>query len=337
MKAKALSVLKYLLLLALGFGLLYFAFKDIDFSQMLAELAKANYLWVLLSMLCSIVACYSRAVRWNMLIHPLGYQPKVRNTYAAVMAGYLANLAFPRMGEITRCGALNQSERVPFDELIGTVVVERTLDLIMLLLVILTAIVVEYDLIWGFLYKQFFKGLIDKTYTLAHSPIAITVIILILGGFILIILWLYRIRKQFAWFDKALKLFAGIVVGIKSVLKMKRIGVFLFHTFFIWIMYFFMSYTCFFALGATSELGFKAGLLTLVTGGLGMTAPVQGGIGVYHLIVSQGLLLFNIPVTEGLVYATIVHTSQTLLVLLIGGLSVIYLFFAKKQVNYEQA
>lgn len=336
MKAKALSVLKYFVLLSLGIGLLYFAFRGIDFNNMLAELGKANYWWIAISAVCCLLAAYSRAIRWNMLIKPLGYEPKTSNTFAAVMVGYLANLALPRMGEITRCGSLNQSDKVPFDELIGTVVVERTLDLMMLLLAMIMAVFVEYDLIWGFLYNQILSGSINKLSTVINNPLVLGCVFICTIILVLMLKKLYNIRKQFVWFDKGLSLVEGIFTGIKGIFKMKNVGLFLFHTFFIWFMYFLMAYLSFFALGSTSSLGLKAGLFTLVIGGLGMTAPVQGGIGVYHILVSQGLTLFNIPVAEGLIYATIVHTAQTLLILLVGALSVIYLFFANKRLLNDQ-
>jgi hypothetical protein len=122
-----------------------------------------------------------------------------------------------------------------------------------------------------------------------------------------------------------------IASGFKSVLRMKKTGWFIFHTIFIWFIYFLMSWVCFFCLEATSHLDIKAGLFILVVGGLGMSAPVQGGIGAFHYIVSQGLQLFGVSSTDGIVYATLVHTTQTLVVIVTGLFGMLMLFLVRKK------
>ncbi|MBT8195245.1 MAG: flippase-like domain-containing protein, partial [Bacteroidia bacterium] len=161
-------------------------------------------------------------------------------------------------------------------------------------------------------------------------------------GVVAVLVISYRLLKKSGKFEslfiKINDLFRGIGEGIKTVMNLKNTGAFIAHTLFIWVMYFVMTYVCFFALKSTAHLGAKEGLFTLVAGGLGMTAPVQGGIGAYHWIVSRGLTLFDIPLDDGVVFATLVHTSQTFLVVVLGLLSMVLLFIAnRKKAKNEQA
>lgn len=241
------------------------------------------------------------------------------------MVGYFANLAIPRIGEITRCGSLSKAENIPFNILIGTVIIERVIDLAMLAFSILIVASLEFDIMSGFLSDNLIYPLKQKFYTSAYMWLFL---LSIMGILLLTIYFLKKkvhvLRKK-AWYQKVEQLIGGVLNGVRTVVKMKRNGLFVFHTFFIWIMYFFMTYSCFFALESTKTLGVKAGMFVLVIGGLGMSAPVQGGIGAYHWIVSQGLLLFDIKLTDGIVFATLVHTYQTIQVILLGLLSMILL------------
>jgi uncharacterized protein (TIRG00374 family) len=124
------SVIKYIFILGIATGLLLLAFRGVDVKQTIYEIQNAKMFWVFVSVAASLVAFYSRALRWNLLIDPLGFNPSIKNTSAALMVGYIANLAIPRIGEITRCAMLNRSEKVPLEPLIGTVVVERIVDVI---------------------------------------------------------------------------------------------------------------------------------------------------------------------------------------------------------------
>lgn len=318
-------------MLGIGILLLWLTFRHEDLSQIFNKIKDAELKWVFASLFFAFLAFLSRAYRWNMLIEPLGYQPKLISTIYSLMVGYFANLAIPRIGEITRCGSLSKAENIPFNVLIGTVIIERVIDLVMLALSIFLVAALEYDIMGGFLYDNLLGPLGSK---LANQSL----IWLYLGIICLLAcLLFYFVRKNLGylrtknWFQKAEHLLSGVVNGVRTVVKMKKNGLFVFHTLFIWVMYFFMTYSCFFALQPTSHLGIKAGLFVLVIGGLGMSAPVQGGIGAYHWIVSKGLLLFNIQLTDGIVFATLVHTYQTLLVIILGLISLFMLFIANKK------
>ena len=132
-----LSIIKYLFLLAVAGGLLYLAFRGVDLNKMVKSIAEANYGWLSVSVIVSLVAFVSRAYRWNLLIEPLGYEPKLSSTGYSLMVGYLANLAVPRLGEVSRCGSLSKAEKIPFNSLLGTVIVERVMDVICLIICLL--------------------------------------------------------------------------------------------------------------------------------------------------------------------------------------------------------
>ncbi len=319
MNKKLLSFIKYALFLAIGIGMLWLTFRNQDFGQVIEKIKNVHLGWLLASVAVAALAHLSRTIRWNMLIQPLGYRPKLMNTFWALCAGYFANLAIPRIGEITRCGMLTKAEHIPFNELFGTVIVERLLDVIMLLLFLLLSAALEFHLIGSFLHENITAPLLLKLQQL-QSPAFFIVLLIGAIAIVLLMRMAKKTGKLSSLMERVLLMIKGVVEGIKSVKKIQNKPLFIFHTLFIWVMYFFASYLCFFALDATSQLDIKAGLFILVIGGLGMSAPVQGGIGAYHFIVSRGLMLYGIAETEGIVYATIVHGYQTLLVIALGAI-----------------
>lgn len=334
MKKQLFSVLKYIFLLALGITMLWLAFRGVDLHRIISEISEVNWFWLSLSILASLVAFVSRAHRWNMLIRPTGYSPKLYNTSNSLMVGYLANLAFPRLGEVTRCGSLNSVEKVPFDILLGTVIVERALDVVCLLACTILTAVLEFDRLGNFLTENFLHPLHKKSLLLLHSP---RFYFILAGGLlILLVIWLLRKKKvksdtPHGFMTRFSAMIKGVVQGLRSIGKLEHPGWFLFHTVLIWVMYFLMSYLCFSALPATEGLSWQAGLFVLVVGGMGMSAPVQGGIGAYHLLVSQGLLLYGLSHEHGLAFATLMHTTSTVVVIILGGISFFLLLFTQRR------
>ena len=284
----------------------------------------ANPWFLLLCAVCSFAALVSRAMRWVQLIEPLGYKPRLITTYHAVMFAYLANMAIPRLGEISRCGALNKSDGVPFEKLIGTVIVERLMDVIMLAVCIFLTALLEFDRLGGFLNEHLFNPLFEK---IGNSTVALSIFAVIVIAFVVVMIRIFKMENPPAFVAKIRKLMGGIAEGLRSITLIKNKGLF------IWTMYFGMSYVCFFALPETAGLGASAALFIMVLGGIGMTAPVQGGIGAYHLLVSKGLLLYGLTETDGIVYATMSHTVSTLLLIILGAISMISLFFYVKNKN----
>lgn len=338
MRKGILKSIQYVVLLGIGILLLVFAFKGQDLSAIFEGLKTANYYWVFLSLIVMIIAHYARALRWNMLLKPINAHPPHLNTFASVMIAYLANLAFPRMGEVARCGALKKTDDVPITGSVGTVVAERIIDLLTMFLVMFMALLFAFD--------EISSLLMDKMITpLANSlagkwPIYAAVFVVILSAVIIAYKVYRKNHEKFhanEFFSKIYIFLKGVKDGLVAVQHMERLWLFAIYSVIIWLGYFMSSYLCFFAIEATSNLGFAAGIYTLAVASIAMAAPVQGGIGTYHLFISQGLLLYGISENDGLIYATIVHSSQTVMVLIVGSLSVIWiLLHSSKKIKVSE-
>ena len=328
MKRKIIRAFNFFVFLTIGIILLYLAFKGVDFNTLVEDLKSANYYWVLLSLVFAFVGYLSRAYRWKLLIEPLNYNPPVKNVFYAVMFGYLANLAFPRIGEISRCGALTKTDKIPMDSLIGTVIIERAIDLVVLLILLFVIFIAKIESFGLFIKENVFIPLSRKIISTVDFSIYYWLIIIVILGSAFGLFYYFRKKfKRVKIVLKIRKLIRGVISGVKTVTKMRSRKAFLFHTLVIWVMYFLMTYVVIFSIPATEGLKPIDGLFLLVIGGLGMSAPVQGGIGAFHWIISSGLSLYGISKTDGLVFATIQHESQVLLVLILGATSVFVLFF----------
>jgi uncharacterized protein (TIRG00374 family) len=327
LKRKLFKIVNFLFFLALGLLLLYLAFRDANLEDLVEDLKKANYFWVLLSLLFAFIGYASRAYRWRLLIEPLNYKPPLKNVFHALMFGYFANLAFPRIGEISRCGALTKSDKIPMDSLIGTVLIERAIDVVVLLILLFIIFIAKIESFGLFIRENVFQPLSRKVISTVDFSIYYWIgIVLFLGASVFLIFFFRKKFKRVKFVLKIRKLIRGIVSGVKTVTRMRSRSVFLLHTLIIWVMYFLMTYVAVFAIPATQSLTPIDGLFLLVIGGLGMSAPVQGGIGAFHWIISSGLTLYGISKTDGLVLATILHESQVVMVLVFGIISVITLF-----------
>jgi glycosyltransferase 2 family protein len=329
-----LQTLKFIAFLAVGILLLLIAFHDIDFSRLWAELKEADYSWLMLSILFSLFAFLSRARRWVLLINPLGYSPSTRNAFYAMMTGYLANIALPRIGEITRCVALGKKEKIPVDQLIGTVVIERTIDFLSLMIIMIIMIFTSGDKIGLFLKESILLPIQHKVFSIFGNTWVLwaALFLLVVIGLFLMIRYKKELRK-IRFFSKMFDLARGIVNGLKTITNLKRKWEFVFHTIFIWVNYALMTWVVVFSLPSTSHLTFGNGIFILVIGGLAMSAPVQSGLGAFHYIVSRGLLIVNgIPVEDGLAYALLTHESQLIFIAIIGAVS-FFIIFRKEKVS----
>ena len=327
------KTLKFLGFLSVGIILMYFAFKGISFEIIIRDLKSVNYWWVLLSLFLAFLAHLARAYRWNIIIEPLNYKPRFSSTFYSLMVGYLANFAFPRIGEITRCATLAKKEKIPVDKLIGTVIVERTVDLLTLFILLILLLLLRFDTFGSFLGNNVFLPLSEKiSNTLGFSWL------IWLGFAVAVILFiaLYFVFReqlaQIAMVNKVKNMVKGVLTGLKTVYLMKRRWEFVFYSLLIWSLYLIMTWVVVFSLPSTSGLKLIDGLFILVIGSLGMAAPVQGGIGAFHWIVSRGLasVYSFISIEAGLVYATISHESQAIFAILLGTMSMMLLVSKKK-------
>ena len=326
MRKGTIQALKFLAFLAVGILLLWLAFRKVDTTKFIIDLREANYYWLLLSVLFGFFAFVSRARRWILLIHPLGYKPSLKNSFYSLMTGYLANLALPRMGEITRCVALGKKEKIPVDQLIGTVVVERSVDLISLMIIMIYLIFSSGDQVGMFL-KNSILIPIQKMFG-ATWIIWVALILFLFAGitFFLLVRYKNSLRK-IRFFSKIFDAARGVINGLKTITNMEKKWEFVFHTIFIWLNYALMTWVVVFSLESTSFLTFHDSIFILVIGGLGMSAPVSGGIGAFHYIVQQGLYIVKgIPLEDGFAYATLTHESQLVFVVITGAISFFIIF-----------
>lgn len=308
------------------------AFRGQDVNQLFADLLKADYKWVLGSLAACFIAHILRALRWRMMIASLGHgKPTLLNTSYAVFIGYMANVAFPRMGEVSRCGVINKTDKIPLVKLIGTVIVERIIDLLMLTIVLGLGIILQFDLLSDFLYTKVIVKMNDNSFNLTMFIFAVLILV-----FSLFFFYLLMKKKKWGIMNKIYRLYEEMKSGILSIKDLNNKAEFISYSFLIWILYGLSAYLCFFALNATSSLGVLASLSVLVFSSLGMIVPVQGGIGAFHYMVSEGLIVYDIPKSEGLAYALLLHSSQTLLVLFAGAISVLLLMLAtSKRSSHE--
>jgi len=331
LKKKVIQVLKFLAFLAVGLLLLWLAFRKINISRLWAGLQEANYFWIVLALVFASFAYVSRARRWTLLIHPLGHNPQLKNAFFAMMTGYLANLALPRIGEISKCVALGKKENIPVDQLIGTVVIERAIDVLSLLVIMIAMIFIEKGILGPFIAENIYAPIHLRVIALFGSTWLFWLIMLLFGVAVLFIAYRYRNRlRKVRFFSKLIDAAKGIVHGLKTIAKIERKWEFIFHTVFIWVNYSLMTWVVVFAIKSTSHLDLADGLFLLVIGGLAMSAPVQSGLGVFHLIISRALnVVYNIPVEDGLVYSLLAHESQVVFGTIVG----IYSFYALVRKN----
>ncbi|WP_080238518.1 lysylphosphatidylglycerol synthase transmembrane domain-containing protein [Spirosoma rigui] len=333
------NILKYLISLAIAGGLLWFTFQQshLDAGDLWAKISAADYRWVLASALMTIIAHWSRAERWRVLLEPVVPQrPTAIDATASVLTGYLANLALPRAGEVARCGTLYRLSGVPVNVSFGTVVAERLIDVLMLLVLLAATFVLEFDRLSQF-FMEFFGSKVGGQPAGAGSGASGILLLLgaVLAGLALLGWFLYsRYRDALGrhpLYQKVMGFTKGLLEGLLSIRKLNRPGAFIAHTVLIWVMYYLMSYTLFFAMPATANLSPLAGLTILVVGSLGMAAPTPGGIGSFHLLVGQVAILYGLTSQDGQVLATFIHGVSTLMVIILGVLSLLVVLLRRNK------
>ena len=328
MKEKAIKALKFLIFLIIGLVIFWLIYKDQDIERIKEVLKNdVHYGWLWLSLFFGLLSHISRSIRWNLLIEPLGHKPRLTNTFLAVMVGYLMNIAFPRMGEISRCGVLARYENMSFTKLVGTVVVERLIDVIVLLLLTLLVIVTQFGHVLSFIENN--PAIADKLHKIAFSPY-----VYVLTALLVVLFFIYRKAfkrtKIYAKIEGTIKNFKEGLISFKYV---KKKGAFIFHTFFIYLMYYLMFYVVFFCFDFTSHLSMMAGLTSFVLASFGMVAPVQGGIGAWHFMAKEALKLYGIPNENGIIFALLNHSAMTLMLIVFGLISLMALPFINRNVK----
>ena len=332
-----LTVLKYALLLGLSGALMVYAVRGQDLSRIGHYIRTANYFWLGATMMLSVLGYLSRAYRWQMQLTASKHRVPFWAVYHAMMVGYLANIVLPRMGEVIRCSVLRRTSGVPVDVSLGTVITERVIDVLVLALLLGATLLLEFNKFWSFIQGLF----ADKYDSLAANRnvllavVGLAALLALVFGYLLV-RNLERLRQN-ALFVKVVAFARGLLAGVFSVLRLESKGLFLLHTGFTWLVYYLMDYLAFRCFPETYSLDMKAALAVLTFGAFGMAAPVSGGIGVFHVLVQSTLLVYGISKEAGIAYALVVHGAQTLLVVLMGGISfVVSALQSGKAVKNEQ-
>jgi len=272
-------------------------------QKIIDDFKVVNYGWIFVVLFAFCISNLSRAIRWRMLLKPLGYNTRMSNAFLTIMIGYFANLGLPRLGEIVRAGMMARYERIPMEKVVGTVVVGRIIDVIFLLMVIGLAFLIEFDTLWTYLQEH---ADIGSLFGVMKIGLGLMVI-----GLFLLFLFRQQIR-QLSIYQKIKKVVLGFWEGIKTVAQLERPVIFLLHSINIWIMYFLMTYLCFFSFAPTAHLAPGVGLMTFVMGAIAITIPSPGGMGTYHFLVTSILSLYGIAEADAFSFANILFFSVQL-------------------------
>ncbi len=317
MKFNFWNIFRYGISLALAIALLAYVLQGISWDDLLHKFQEADYTWILVAAVLSVLSHLSRAHRWLLLLAPLDYHPSTFRSFLAVMSGYFMNFVLPRAGELTRCGVINRLEKVPFSTAFGTIVLERIIDVLVLLLIILFVVFIEIDRVGSWILlelSQKIPGESVRTQLLILASLGI--FLMLLGGFIF---WKWG---QYTWFGQKIKgFFLNFLKGILSIRNVRKPGLFVGHTLLIWLLYYLTTYVLFFSFPETSKLSPWFALLVFVMGAIGMAAPVQGGVGAYHLLVSKIFALVALGPEYGVLIATFLHAVQTIITVGLGGMA----------------
>jgi len=294
-------------------------------------------------MIFGAIAYVNRGLRWIVLIDALGYKASKSNSIASVSVGYFTNLFIPRAGEVSRCSSLYKSDNIPVDKLFGTILIERVIDLFFLLIGVVLAFLLNYTEIISSikLYQEIPSINPTEDESLFSYVIFLFVIII---GFTVLIYFKKKKNNLNIYKQKVIDFINGLKLGFKSIQNIKNKTYFWFHTLSIWIMYFLMTFICFYAIPETYDLGFSEALFLLVLGGIGMVIPSPGGFGSYHVIIMIGLIALQIdngffsikPYNEynpAMLFPFIVHTGQTFLAIIMGSIGLVTLFVNNKKIN----
>jgi uncharacterized protein (TIRG00374 family) len=337
MNKRLVSILQYMFFLGLGVFLVWWSLHQIPdekWGEFKRSLATANYSLMGPVFLIIMLSHVFTSLRWRILMLPMGYKPSFINTFFAVMIGYLANLAVPRLGEVLKCTILAKYEKVPAEKLVGTIVAERAFDVISLGIVFLLALVSQFDVVGEYgmqLFRQLFEN--GKGH---FSWMKMGIVI----GVLLIIIIAIKV-----WFDQfahlkiviiAKKILRGIWEGLSSIKKLKQKGLFIFYSVAIWSLYIAGTWVGLHATHGTSQLGLPQAVSALAFASIGMIIT-PGGIGAYAYFIAKVLEKNNIPFEIGFANGTLQWFAQFIIVVTMGFLCLGFLPFYNKKRNHESS
>jgi uncharacterized protein (TIRG00374 family) len=308
--------LKNLLPIFIGLFCIYYSFKDISFSEFKEYFTKINYLWVFVGISLGALSHISRSYRWKFLIEPLGYKLGFINSVLTVFSAYLINYTVPRAGDIARGTMISKYENIPFEKAIGTIVAERAVDILCILIIIVIGLIIEFDKISNKL-----TGFIEES---DFSTVLLSLFIVVI-----VTLMVYLIIKRFKFYKKIKSFLSGLIDGITIIFKMKNRNQFIFHSIFIWLMYVLMFYFTSKAFVDLNQVTFFQLTISFTLAALSIMLS-NGGIGIYPLAVEESLGWYGVQSATGLAFGWVMWLSQTLMVVIFGGLSLFILPFINR-------
>ena len=308
--------LKNLLPVFIGVFCIYYSFKDISFSEFKEYFTKINYLWVFVGSSLGALSHISRSYRWKFLIEPLGYKLGFINSVLTVFSAYLINYTVPRAGDIARGTMISKYENIPFEKAIGTIVAERAVDVLCILIIILIGLIIEFD--------KISNKLIDFVEKSDFSTVLFYILIVVI-----LTATVYLIIKRFKFYKKIKSFLSGLIDGITIIFKMKNRNQFIFHSIFIWLMYVLMFYFTSKAFVDLNQVTFLQLTISFTLAALSIMLS-NGGIGIYPLAVEESLGWYGVQSATGLAFGWVMWLSQTLMVVIFGGLSLFILPFINR-------
>ncbi len=327
MKKKIFSLLQYLLFLGLAIFLVWWSLGKIEHKDWLdikGAWLRADF-WLLIPVVLILLASHlSRAIRWKILIQPLGYKPSLLNVYCAVLVSYIANLAIPRLGEVLKCTILSRYEKVPADKLVGTVVAERAFDLLCLVIVFTITVLLQVDIIGTYASDTLGKIFNSGTRSTGTRILRWAIIILIIVGIFVTIRWLFKKFAHINFIQKIKAVLKNIWHGLTSIRYLQNKGWFIFHSVLIWVLYLAAIRVGMAAMSETSIYGIKESLSVLCMGSIGMIAT-QGGVGAYPLLVQETMMLYGLTENMGKAFGWLLWLVQFFMVIIFGAISLFLL------------
>jgi hypothetical protein len=318
------SILLNLLFFLIGIAFLYLAFAAQDLAAIWQKMREVDYRWGIIVLMVSVLNQYFRAYRWRLLINPLQTNIPIWHIFSATMVGYFVNLAVPRLGEVTRCWAL-QKDKVPFWALVGTVVTERVIDVLSMLVVFGLVFAFQFNFLWNFSQENIFQPLVQ----LLQVRFWLLGLLSILSISGISLLWAFQQKlSRTTWGQTAGQYVYKIYQGVLTIRQIPEQGWFWAYTGLIWATYWLMTYLWFFGLPDTAHLGGEVALALLAIGALAQILPIQGsGLGAYHFLIIQSAVLFGLSQTTGATLAFLVHSTQLIFKLLIGGICMLWVLW----------
>ena len=328
-KSRILIILKYLFFIILGVFLIWVTTRSLtseEINQVKKLILGAENKIIIPSMFIVMISHYLRALRWKMMIIPLNHHPKTLNVYFSVLIGFFFNLVFPRLGEVMKCTLLGKHEKIPVDKLVGTVVSERVIDVICLLIVISLTIFTQFNVVGNYALEISSKFVANISNDKNKIIISLLVFVLLIA----FVIWLFKKMSSFKLVIKIKELFKGILLGVVSIKDIKNKPLFIIYTILIWFFYLYSIKFGFLALKELVDLGWIPSLTILTFGSFAMIAT-QGGIGAYQLAVQKTLSLYGISQVGGLAFGWLIWSVQTILLLVFGPLSLLLMGILNKK------